>query len=204
MKNLIYCAVLYISLFSVSAQTNITNFSEKRVAWLGLDFTLAKFIGAHGFTEPDKIKSHFFNEWNYLIVREPERYKIASAFNLDSMSYRIDHVLSLNEQIEMDTFIQEKPYKVSENEIQIALSKYDMATVQEEVGISFFVEAFNKNLEEAQIWVVLSEIESKTIFFSRKLAGTPEGFGFRNYWAGAIRDVIEKCNDSLKKWKKGK
>ena len=204
MKTLIFCIVLVISVSSLKAQLTISNFSEKKVAWLGIDFTLAKFIGAHGFTEPDKIKSHYFNEWNYLIVREPERYKIQSAFNLDSMLYRIDHVLSTHEQIDMSTYIQEKPHYVSENEIQAALSNYDMSLVQEEVGISFFVENFNKNLEEAQIWVVLSDIQTKTIFFSRKLVGTPEGFGFRNYWAGAIRGVIESCSKSLKKWQKGK
>lgn len=204
MKNFIFCMVLIISTTTIKSQTTISNFSEKKVAWLGIDFTLAKFIGADGFTEPDQIKTHYFNEWNYLIVREPERYDIESAFDLDSISYRIDYLINAHQQIDMSTYIQENPHYVSENEIKTALSKYDMTSVTEEVGISFFVETFNKNLEEAQIWVVLSDIQTKTIFFSRKLKGIPQGFGFRNYWAGAIREVVEICASSQKKWKKGK
>jgi hypothetical protein len=204
MRKIIVGLLLIMGSSELVAQITISNFSEKKVCWLGVDFSLAKFIGAHGFTEPDQIKSHYFDEWNYLVIREPERYKIKSAFDLEDLTYYVDHLIGIHQQIDMSVFIQEKSHSITESEIQAAFSKYDLSAVKDEVGISFFVETFNKNLEEAQIWVVLSDLQTKTIFFSRKLKGAPQGFGFRNYWAGAIREVTEICESSLKKWKKGK
>lgn len=206
MKKFLLAAFLFVTATASQAQTTIANFNEKPACWLGIDFTLAKFIGAHGFTEPDQIKSTYFSEWNYLIIREQSRYDIKSAFNLkqDSFLYQIDPVLAANQEIVMDGYIQEKSHSITEQDIQTALSKYDLSAVKQEVGISFFVANFNKNLEEAVIWVVLSDIATKKIFFSRELKTAPTGFGFRNYWAGAIRETILLTSGSLKKWQKGK
>jgi len=204
MMKKLFLSVLMIVISSAYTQTTIANFDQKKVCWLGIDFTLAKFSGANGFTEPDQIKSHYFGEWNYLVVRESERYDVKGAFNLDSLTYQIDPVLKLNQEINMDGYIQETSHKINQTEIQTALSKYDLTDVKETVGISFFVANFNKNIEEAIIWVVLSDLPTKTIFFSRELRTTPEGLGFRNYWAGTIRKAIDECSDSIKKWIKGK
>lgn len=199
-----FLSLLTIVWSSAYTQSTISNFNQKSVCWLGIDFTLAKFIGSHGFTEPDEIKNKYFGEWNYLIIREPYRYNIKFAFDLDTFIYQIDPVLKANREIVMDGFIQEYSHSITLQDIQTALSNYDLSTVQEEVGISFFVSTFNKNLAEAVIWVVLSDLSTKTIFFSRELKTAPAGFGFRNYWAGAIRTAILLSSNSLNKWKKGK
>ena len=54
------------------------------------------------------------------------------------------------------------------------------------------MEGMSKSKKGASMWVTFVDVTSKKILFTERVEG--EGgmaFGFRNYWAVPIRDVIE-------------
>jgi len=187
-----------------NSQISISNFQEKSIAWIGIDFSMGKFIGAHGFKEPDNIKNHYFDEWNYLVVRETELYNIKSAFKIKDVVFEIGAFQAVNKEIDMGNFIQEDVHKLNETQIKEGVTRYNFSDIEQEVGIGFVVQTFNKNIENAIIWVIFVELKTNTLFFARQLECKPKGFGFRNYWAGAIKMAIQLCSSNLSKWKKGK
>ena len=66
----------------------------------------------------------------------------------------------------------------------------------------FIVESFDKVSELATIHVTFFDIPSRNILLVEKMSGKPGGFGLRNYWAAAIREVIIRCGKDYKKWER--
>ncbi|MEI6311481.1 MAG: hypothetical protein WCP57_04385 [Bacteroidota bacterium] len=72
-KIILFICILSASFISV-AQNN------DAVVWFGVDFTQARLIGYEGFTDVQKIKDYYFNEWNNVIVTESDKYNIGKYF----------------------------------------------------------------------------------------------------------------------------
>ena len=56
----------------------------------------------------------------------------------------------------------------------------------------FIIESFNKTSEEGSLYIVFFDIATKKVLLFDKAIGKPSGIGFRNYWAGAIANVLKK------------
>jgi hypothetical protein len=55
------------------------------------------------------------------------------------------------------------------------------------------MEGMSKAQKGASMWVTLVDMGTKTMLMTERMVGkTSMGFGFRNYWANPIRDVIEQ------------
>ena len=54
--------------------------STTDVVWFGIDFTQARLVGSEGFTDVQKIKDYYFNEWNNVVVTESDKYNIQKYF----------------------------------------------------------------------------------------------------------------------------
>ena len=58
----------------------------------------------------------------------------------------------------------------------------------------FIAESLNKIDTEAYFHVVIINIDSKEVLLSERLRGQPSGFGIRNYWAGAIYEILKNID----------
>jgi hypothetical protein len=80
---------------------------------------------------------------------------------------------------------------------------YTKGNKKEGLGLSFIIESFDKPNARASLWVVFFDIESKKILLSKHCVGKPVGFGIRNYWAGAIRHIMNEIRYcKYRKWNK--
>ncbi|GIV33310.1 MAG: hypothetical protein KatS3mg031_0845 [Chitinophagales bacterium] len=171
--------------FLICAQQ--TQAQSKKLIWYGLDFTKAKMIGSLGFSDPEKIRDYYFDAWNALILNEKEKYDIAK-FYKKPVAYDISRVKERNNTVDAFELIIDDSYSITEEDVRQVVKNY---VGGEGVGLLYVVESFDKTKEKAYIWVVLFNASSGEIIKTARFAGKPGGFGLRNYWAGAILDIME-------------
>jgi len=201
-------AVLFFSLVlaGVSAQSDqIGNTRIQRanaVVWFGVDFTQAYLVGREGFTNPDEIVRIYWDSWNDLILNEADKYDIPGALMKSKSEYDLSTVRERNKTISADGLVKDKPHSISKDDVAAVVSAYSSKDYADGVGLVFVVENFNKLSTEATIWVAFFDISSHELVQTKRFTAGPRGFGFRNYWAGAIYDVIDQMGADYKKWVK--
>ncbi len=191
------------SLFSQTIEDVFTT-SKLPMDFVGLDFSNVKLIGSEGFSDPAKIQSYYFNTWNGLMISEEEKYNIKKAFMKSDVDYHLGVVEALNGEVDyIDLVTNETPANFSDKELQAFVKRYNTDGLEHKLGISFIVHSLNKFQERAYVYVVIFNTKSKKVLFSKRMSGEARGFGFRNYWMGAIYDIIKDIsNTQFRKWKK--
>jgi hypothetical protein len=199
---------LLFSLLTVglaAQKTQIGNAKIQRanaIVWFGVDFTHAYLVGREGFTNPDEIVRVYWNSWNDLILNESEKYDIAGALMKGKSEYDLTKVRERNATISADGLVKDKPHEISESDVAAVVSDYTSGDYSDGVGLVFVVENFNKLKQEATVWVAFFDISTHELIQTKRFSAGPRGFGFRNYWAGAIYSVIEQIREDYKAWAK--
>jgi len=203
----LFCSLIILSLSAQKAEDLFS--SGTKVTWLGLDFSHIKLIGEFsqvggaGDASPQAIKNTFFPAWNMLIVNEQKKYDVKGMIKKEEIGYDIDMMMALNAKTPVDSMESSSytnPNYTIDN-IKKFVSKYNLEG-KNGIGIAFIVESFNKPAEEAYIHFVALNMSTKEVLIHQRIKGKPMGFGLRNYWAGAIYNVIKDIRgDYYKTWK---
>ncbi len=159
-----------------------------KLTFLGIDFTNAKYVGAAGFTDPGAIKNQHIKSWNSLLVLEPKKYSLQGSFKIkDDSRYEtnIDDLTKINTTAEVESNITEEQHSLSEADVRKIVSGYKLAP-SEGVGVAYIAENLDKNKEEFTAWVTFIDLATKKVLHTERIVSKPGGFGFRNYWAGAV------------------
>jgi hypothetical protein len=200
---LVVCAMVF------KAQDASKVFSSSEMVWFGLDFTKAKFVGqfdqgmgAAPATGSD-MKNKFIPEWNALIVKEPQNFDLRKTFRKDNVFNDISSINELNSKIDVDACMSFNATKIDRATIESMVKKYSSAEKKEGLGLAFIVENFDKGLATAGVYITFFDIATKKVLLSEKVEGKARGVGIRNYWAGAIKDILKKIDaEEYKNWKK--
>lgn len=209
-------ALLFIAVNSQSllAQTKADIFDEKiPITFLGVDYSQVKFIGAptkgivatknNGEVSNDEFRLVFCVQWNQLFIDEIKKYDIAKAVHRGSVKYAIDVALKANQALTTKDFFSNNPsdFKLlDESAIANLVKNYDFQK-NEGLGLIFFVEGMSKGLEKEGVWVTFVDMKSKTMLSTTYLTEKPGGFGFRNYWAKPLYEIVKNMESNFKKWK---
>ncbi len=189
--NFVIVLVLFTNYFSV-AQNTMTAFFENEVdvTFLGYDFTHARFIGSLGFNEPARIESSYLQGLNDLVIMEEKKFSLREPFQLNMGNYKadVDHSREINRSIDVASIITDGQYSFEEDELQGVISNYDFGDLNG-IGILYFVESLNKLKAKANVYMVFIDLDSNTILHAEKVSGSAKGFGWRNYWAGAMYSI---------------
>src|SRR5690606_19986272 len=66
----------------------------------------------------------------------------------------------------------------------------------------FVAESMNKNLNEAFYHFIVFRLSDNEILIHERMRGEPIGIGIRNYWGGALYNIMEDLKKNYyKKWK---
>lgn len=176
---------------------------EAKVEFVGLDFSQAKMVGLKTKHIPDEIQGNYFRAWNDLLMKERLKYDVKRAFMKKSMDYNFKIVNGLNQKTKsVDYRTDLSPPSFSEKKLQMLVDCYDTKEMKSKYGLSFIVHSFNQFRERAYIYVVVFDVTTKKILFAAQTSGAAGGFGFRNYWARTVYNILENIRDyKFKKWK---
>lgn len=194
---------------SLKSQDNGKVFSANEIVWFGLDFTKAKFVGqfdqgmgaapANG----TDMKNKYIPAWNSLIVAEQQNFDFKKAFGKESVFYDNENMNTLNSKIDAGSCMVNNPGSIERNTIDAMVKKYAGKDKKDGVGLAFIIENFNKGTQTANIYVTFFDIATKKVLLCEKTEGKAVGVGIRNYWAGAIKDVLKKMGKGeFQSWKK--
>ncbi|WP_343634655.1 hypothetical protein [Fluviicola sp.] len=167
-------------------------FAQKlaEITWFGIDFSQAKMVGSAGFTEPAKIQAYYLNVWNSVVVTESDKYDIAKYYGAAKVTVSLDIVKKANEAVNSEELITDNTYSLSEANAKEEIQKYVGQGAG--TGLVYIVEYFSKSEELASVYVIRFDIATGTISNMQKVTGKAKGFGFRNYWLGAIEKIMKK------------
>ena len=103
MKNYFLLILGFMQLSFSVAQTQNTSIFKQEWAWLGLDFSQVKLVGAEGFSDLPQIKDYYFDQWNLLMYTENSKYNIPN--NMGFLKKRnINSILKAQSKATMNIF----------------------------------------------------------------------------------------------------
>jgi len=196
MKPLFLSICLVFSLKTISnAQVSA---SDKSITFYGLDFSKSKMVGNDGFSNPDDIVNRIFGEWNNLLVNEKSKYDVKFAFNKSEVDYDFDIVNKRNLAVSASTLVTNNSYSIDEKIVASIIRGYSPKS--KKLGIVLIVEKFDKTEEKASIFITYFNPTTKKVILTKRMTAAPVGFGFRNYWAGAIAKILKQSNPLSVQW----
>jgi hypothetical protein len=164
---------------------------ECDVIWFGLDFSKAKMIGSEGFNNPVAIKEDYFRKWNHLMISEKDKYNWDKALLATDLKYDIGVVDVVNDEVKVKGLVINKPYSISEEDVTAAVTRYKIDDYKDGIGVVIVVESFDKIKKQGFGYITFFDVSSKRVLYTHKIVGEASGFGFRNYWAGAIHKWLK-------------
>ncbi len=207
MKNKkLYAVIFFIGLSqAVFAQRARDMFSpQTTITWLGIDFSQARFIGDYNKFRTEADARRLMEALNELMIIEKAKYDVGKMLLKQNVYLKLEVTKDHNKTIDVDALLADSlkshDHLVIDN-IKEIVSQYDFEG-NTGIGLMYNVETFNKTKSEALIWVTFINMDMKEVLFSEKLAQEPGGFGLRNFWAGAIDDMMNRVRKKeMKIWK---
>ncbi len=190
--------LMFVAINLYGQKTPQDVFKTDNIVWYGLDFSEARFIGqfdqAAGIAPAtaNDMKYSYIPAWNALILSEPNRYDLRKTFRKVNVYNDLKDVEVSNRQINEDKLMSFNPYRFEDaaEVVSSIIGNYGDGERNEGVGLVFIVEYFNRIDQEAAVYVTFFDIATQEVLFKERMLGSPRGIGLRNYWAGAIRNIL--------------
>lgn len=199
---LLFCGISTAS-FSQTLKDVFSN-SESPIVYLGIDFSKARLLSTG---DPDEIRNRLYGSINELIVNEPKKFDLKGAFFKSNIDHDFSAVTKNNTKANLNDILSTNSADFSrfkEADIAAMVKSLDLAGKQG-IGLLFVMEAMRKVEKngDAAIWVTLIDMKTKKMLMTERIESkTSAGFGFRNYWASTIKNLIETIEKKkYKEWK---
>ncbi|WP_118976882.1 hypothetical protein [Taibaiella koreensis] len=203
MKRIAFLFLFFLGTITLVRAQDVFD-TKQQVTWLGLDFSALKLVKSDEMVTNDELQNKYFPGWNDLVMNEPKKFDIAKAVDRASVDNDLSAVTDANKSAKGDFITTDKAAfeHLNKAQIQQMVKKYNLKG-KSGIGLVLVVEAMDKNRKEASMWVTFINMGTKEVLLSKAIIGESGGFGFRNYWAGAINKVLKAMPGEMKKWKKG-
>lgn len=165
--------------------------THREVAWLGVDFSKAKFTRS-GFNLPQEALQHYLNDWNMLIISDQKKYDVRMSFRKPIMQYDLSWVTKRNKTVKVNDVLSEF-ITIDAVYSDEAMMEYVMKSLFPNISpyaLLFVVESFDDHTKLGTVWVVVVHTEDHRVVLCEKFMKTPSGFGLRNYWARVFYNLF--------------
>ena len=206
--NWLFAVLLFLGISQSAFSQSLNEFfnnSEMHLVYLGIDFTKARLINAPDANSFD-IRNRLYGSINDLVVNEPKKYDIASAFHKSSVGSDLSAVRAKNDKINAEEIVSsntEDFYRLKETDITSVVKALSIEK-KSGIGLLFVMEGMKKEGKKgtASVWVVLVDMQSKKVLMTERFESKATGIGFRNYWASPIREILGEIESKkYKEWK---
>ncbi|HEY2330161.1 MAG TPA: hypothetical protein VGI63_10165 [Verrucomicrobiae bacterium] len=202
----------FIALFILGMSATIRAAdSTNSLVWCGLDYSMAKMIGAGDFRKPTSIFPGMLHAWNGLFMKELFPELESSRNPWPSVKTDVKAVYSRNEKATPNQIIRDdgtydemvKTSHITESDIATAVKSYELKNDQG-IGLVFIIDRLVKEQDMGCLYVVYFDIASRKVLYSERVISKGEGFGFRNFWFHPIKDTMGKLSKMYKKAKESR
>jgi hypothetical protein len=189
---------------SLSASAFFNNESLP-ATYLGIDFTLAKLINDDA-SNARTIQSTQFNGINDLMLSESKKYEIKEVYRRSNWIPDIKEVVSRNDKANPDSLKSNNEgdlTRLKPDDIDKLVRNFNYGSLKG-YGVLLIMEGMSKTDKRCTIWFTLIDMDSKKVLTTARVEGKlGSGFGFRNYWASAIKSAISNAKKDYEQWKAG-
>jgi len=205
---LILISFFFSSIQSATAQTikDVFSSSETPILYLGIDYTQARLINGTDGTGTQV--RDLFPAINNVVINEPKKYDLQGAFHKSSINSSLGIVAKRNKETNAENIIstESSDYsRLKEEDINSLVKGIDFEK-KKGIGLLFIVESMKKGEKggTSSIWVTFVDMGANKVLMTERMDGeTGGGFGFRNFWASTIFNVIETIDKKkYKEWKR--
>lgn len=209
MKKVLLIALIALFSNNSNSQTAAEFFvpSEHKVRWLGIDFSHVKLIGdfnhffGAGQQSAVDIRDEYFNRWNTIVLKEPDKYDLRSMLRKSDVFYDVAMMTAINSTCAIENLEDSNTPNYTIDDVRKFVDQYPIEN-KSGYGVLMIAESLNKYAKEAYFHFVLLNMNTKEILIHERIRSEPTGFGLRNYWAGAIYRAMNRITDvHYKKWK---
>lgn len=171
------------------------------ITYLGVDFTQARLINDAGASATD-LKEKHFPGINQVVINEPKKYDLEKTFKTTvtsdiSVTEKVNATLDAD-KIKSSSSSDEN--RLTAADIQNAVNQYDL-TGKKGVGVVFIMEGLNKAGAKGSMYVTFIDMATKKVLLTERMVGKAGGFGYKNYWAKSVYEVLEDIKKSkYKEW----
>lgn len=170
---------------SAFAQDDIT--SVKEVNFYGVDFSQTNLFGLEESVEA--IQSGL-NKINILFLSEAKKYDIGKYFKKNAVNYCLESTDRNNAKIDIHKMVSNNPLvEITPDQVSSVLASLSCENYSG-TGLVIIAENLNKPDITATYLVVFFDEQTKDIIYQKTVAAKPRGFGFRNYWAGSLYQIL--------------
>jgi hypothetical protein len=173
--------------------------------YLGIDFTLAKLINDEA-SNATVIQSQQFNGINDLIAKENKKYDVQEAYRRTNWNIDLKETESRNQKANPDQLKSSNDAdltRLNPGDIDKLVQNFNYGG-HRGYGVLLIVEGMDKTKKLATIWFTLINMDAKKVLAADRVEGKlGSGFGFRNYWASAIKNAISQAKKDYSKWQSG-
>jgi hypothetical protein len=173
--------------------------------YLGIDFTLAKLINDEA-SNATVIQSQQFNGINDLIALENKKYDVQEAYRRTNWTVDLKETESRNQKANPDQLKSSNDAdltRLNPGDIDKLVQNFNYGG-HRGYGVLLIVEGMDKTKKLATIWFTLINMDAKKVLVTERVEGKlGSGFGFRNYWASAIKNAISQAKKDYVKWQSG-
>jgi len=188
-------AALFLSQISLQALTlkDFFSSSEPAVLYLGIDFTKTKVIDDANLSVND-LRDRQYTGINELVLQEPKKYDLKSAFHKSNLDHDLGFVNKRNEKAnteEIKSTSSADFHRLKEDDIKSLVSGFDFGD-KKGFGILFVMEAMSKSDKGVAMWATIVDMGAKKVLMTDRVEGKlGMGFGVRNYYATGVKSVID-------------
>lgn len=196
LRKILGMLTLLAGLFAIEGRAASDSRDGQSVVWVGIDYSLARFIGPNDFREPEAIFPGMVEAWNGLFVQE-RIVKLSEKLRRPV----ITDLQGIGEANRKANAKQVIPFGGVEDVIDKShLTAADLAaavrgyslTAKDGVGLVFIVDRLIKPSANGAVHVVFFDVATREVLSSERRIGKAGGFGFRNFWFGVIKRVADE------------
>lgn len=162
--------------------------ADAAITFLGIDYTYVNFGGT--LDQPEgKVIDTYIPAWNELFVTESAKYNVGKMYGLSKLSYDVNFFENTNKKIRD---INGAYKELSRNTLTAHINRINFKPVTTPYAMFLMAGEYNKPALKAVHYLVIYNVKSGKIEVLEEFTTKPQGFGFRNYWAGSFYAVFKE------------
>jgi len=118
---------------------------------------------------------------------------LKGAFHKSFIDHDLGAVIARNSKINAEDIKSTNTadfHKMQSSDVESLVKGFDFGD-KKGVGLIFIAEAVSKSEKAVAVWVTLVDMKTKKVIMTERMQGKVGGFGFKNYFAAGIKNIIE-------------